>query len=192
MIYKGNRGFSEFIRSIKENHFYGNNKRILKILTDDDLKNIVLPLTYLQRKLSHEHDELILQLITNITEETEEFYQKNNVKNYLEANSLIDQKLLQIAKLRMVILPEFLINKTIHPVTNYTYAVLRAMWLDNDFRKVKKFSISLGNIDLLDINITSSNQISKRLIENEEISEIIDAKKNLNEKLLDLYRSEYP
>jgi len=189
MIYKGNTVYDDFIANIKESHFYGNNKRLYKILTDDDMNELDhKTLSFIQKKLAEEHDQLILSLINLINGDFRVLINKTKPLNYIGANSYIDKKLLQIAKIRMVIIPEFLVNTTIHTISNHEYAVLRALWLDNDFRKIKKFSISLGNTERLEMGNIIRNRSGKKRIDSPEL---IFAKDGLTKKLLDLYREEY-
>jgi hypothetical protein len=189
MIYKGNKKYDDFIANLKDTHFYGNNKRIFKILTDDDMNELDHnSLTFLQKKLAEEHDQLILSLIGLIDGDYSMLMNKSKPFTYIEVNSDIDKRLLQIAKIRMVIIPEFLVNTTTHSVSNHEYAVLRALWLDNDFRKIKKFSISLGNTETLEMADIIRNRSDKKSIESPEL---IIAKDSLTKKLLDLYREEY-
>lgn len=189
MINKGNSLYDKFITRLKESHFYGNNKRILKILTDDDMSVLnYRTMSNFEKKMAQEHDALILSLIEIIQNDYRDLCSISGAKDYIEINSFIDQKLLQIAKIRMVIIPEFLINTTIHSVSNYKYAVLRALWLDNDFRKIKKFSISLGNIESLEMDVITKNQKTNKSIDTIEIK---NAKSSLTEKLLNLYEEEY-
>jgi hypothetical protein len=189
MIYKGNKKYDQFIESLKVNHFYGNNKRIYKILTDEDMKLFNnQKASSIQKKLSLEHDELILTLINILEGNIEHVYPETKKLNYIETNAFIDQKLLQIAKIRMVLMPEFLINTTKHSVSNHEYAVLRALWLDSDFRKIKKISVSLGNVETLE---NSKILRSTKSLENLNSIEITRAKESLTKRLLDLYREEY-
>ena len=190
MIYKGNKKYIDFINYLKEAHFYGNNKRILKLLTDNDLNELDnKTFSYYQKKLAQEHDFLILALIDLLLDsDLKSLLPDSKIINYIKANSIVDEKLLQIAKIRMVIKPEFLINTTIHSVTNHKYAVLRTLWLDKDFRKIKKFSISLGNIETLELgNVIQSNKANK----NPDFPELYEAKENLTKKLYNLYEEEY-
>ena len=189
MIYKGNKKYDDFIANLKDNHFYGNNKRIFKILTDDDMNELDhKTLTFHQKKLAEEHDQLILSIINLIDGDYRMLINKSDPLTYIEVNSHIDKRLLQIAKIRMVIIPEFLVNTTTHSVSNHEYAVLRALWLDNDFRKIKKFSISLGNTETLEMSGIIRERGGKKRIDSPEL---IVAKENLTKKLLDLYREEY-
>jgi hypothetical protein len=189
MIYKGNKKYDDFIANLKDNHFYGNNKRIFKILTDDDMNELDhKTLTFHQKKLAEEHDQLILSIINLIDGDYRMLINKSDPLTYIEVNSHIDKRLLQIAKIRMVIIPEFLVNTTTHSVSNHEYAVLRALWLDNDFRKIKKFSISLGNTETLEMSGIIRERSGKKRIDSPEL---IVAKQNLTKKLLDLYREEY-
>jgi hypothetical protein len=189
MIYKGNKKYDDFIANLKDNHFYGNNKRIFKILTDDDMNELDhKTLTFHQKKLAEEHDQLILSIINLIDGDYRMLINKSDPLTYIEVNSHIDKRLLQIAKIRMVIIPEFLVNTTTHSVSNHEYAVLRALWLDNDFRKIKKFSISLGNTETLEMSGIIIERSGKKRIDSPEL---IVAKENLTKKLLDLYREEY-
>ena len=146
--FRKNKGFISFIEQLTTAHDNGANKRILDILMDDDLESINDQLTYRQTKQLHNLDNKVLELVEFLKQNIED--QSNNGLSKMtlyELISLIDAKLLQIMKLRITIKPEIIANITVHSVTKHKYIVLRALWLDSNFKKTRKFSISIGNIE---------------------------------------------
>lgn len=180
--------------NIKTNSNFGNNKRLLQILEQDlDWKDKFAEQNPLVYKLDSLIDEIILLLDRPINELIEEV--KHNDKltsqegggellisdvNMLSINRHIDLKIIQALKLKMVIKPEFLINTHTHNVTKHQYAILRVLWLDNNLKKTRKYSTSLGNLD----TFGSIENINPNIIKEE--------KKKLELKLQELYAEEYP
>lgn len=179
--------------NIKINSNFGNNKRLLQILEQDlDWKDKFSEQNPLVYKLDTLVDEIILLLERPILEVAEEVKQKDKLipkedggellisdVNMLSINRHIDLKIVQALKLKMVIKPEFLINTHTHNVTKHQYAILRVLWLDNNLKKIRKYSTSLGNID----SFGSIENIDPYLLKIE--------KKKLELKLQELYAEEY-
>lgn len=180
--------------NIKINSNFGNNKRLLQILEQDlDWKDKFSEQNPLVYKLDTLVDEIILLLERPILEVAEEVKQKDKLipkedggellisdVNMLSINRHIDLKIVQALKLKMVIKPEFLINTHTHNVTKHQYAILRVLWLDNNLKKIRKYSTSLGNLD----TFGSIENINPNIIKEE--------KKKLELKLQELYAEEYP
>lgn len=146
--YRINNRFISFVEQLRTSHDIGANKRILDILMDDDLESINEQLTYRQTKQLHNLDNIVLELVEFLNQNLEDQINNGLSKMTLyELISLIDAKLLQIMKLRITIKPEIIANITVHSVTKHKYIVLRALWLDSNFKKTRKFSISIGNIE---------------------------------------------
>lgn len=57
------------------------------------------------------------------------------------------QMSLQLKRLRLVIQPEFHVIKNVHPVSKIPYLSVRGFWLDENDKKVKVFTKSLGRED---------------------------------------------
>jgi hypothetical protein len=174
--FRKNKNYIAFIESIKKSNDSGNLKRVVNILEDDDLESISQPLSYRQRKLLGLLDELVLDTISFLGLSSKDL---NPERSILDIISNVDQKLLQIQKLRMTILPEIIPNTVLNTATKHKYVVLRSFWLDNNFKKIRKYSVSLGN--------------AERLVELKKINPI-DFKAEydeLSKKMVDLYHSEY-
>jgi len=174
--FRKNKKYISFIDSIKKSNDNGNLKRVVNILDDDDLEAISIPLTYQQRKLLGLLDELILDTISFLCLSSKDL---NPERSILDIISNVDQKLLQIQRLRMTILPEIIPNTVINSITKHKYVVLRSYWLDNNFKKVRKYSVSLGNAEKI-ADLKNLNPIDFKS-EYEELSK----------KMVDLYHSEY-
>lgn len=56
----------------------------------------------------------------------------------------ISEYMLQLMRLRMVIKPDFSLSKNKHPQTGITYLAVKAYWLDEEGKKVRKFAKSMG------------------------------------------------
>ncbi len=174
--FRKNKTYLAFIDSIKKSNDSGNLKRLVNILEDSDLESIDTPLTYRQKKLLGHLDVLILETISFLSLSSKELLPERNI---LDIISNVDQKLLQIQKLRMTILPEIMPNIVINSITKHKYVVLRSFWLNNDFKKIRKYSISLGNAEKL-VDLKNIKPIDFKA-EYEELSK----------KMVELYHSEY-
>ena len=178
--FRKNKGFTSFIEQLTSSHDNGANKRILDILMDDDLESINEPLTYRQTKQLHNLDKIVLALVDFLKQDIND--QSNNGLSKMslyELISLIDARLLQIMKLRITIKPEIIANITVHSVTKHKYIVLRALWLDSNFKKTRKFSVSIGNIE----KYGAVNKINPKDF-SVEYNELVT-------KIQNLYNSEY-
>jgi hypothetical protein len=56
----------------------------------------------------------------------------------------INEYLLQLMRLRMVIVPDYKLSKNKHPQTNHTYFAVKAYWIDDEGKKVRQFARSMG------------------------------------------------
>lgn len=59
---------------------------------------------------------------------------------YLRINSY----LLQLMRLRIVINPDYKLSKNKHPQTNHTYFAIKSYWIDDEGKRVRKFTKSIG------------------------------------------------
>ncbi|WP_310594108.1 hypothetical protein [Flavobacterium sp.] len=195
--------FESFRKLIKEHSYFGNNKRLLELLGDG--KDIDWrTLTQKEKYTAATITELINDIVSLLQKPIDEL--SNEVKKYtkiltsnetgfsykrdyddniddvnmLMINHYVDLKVIQTIKLKMVLKPEFLINTHTHNVTKHQYAILRILWIDNNLKKVRKFSTSLGNIE----TFGSIENIDPNLIKVE--------KEKLAQKIKALYAEEYP
>ncbi len=165
----------EVFESTRNNNLYGYNRFITKVLGDPDITDK----TYqnpAKANLLRELDLMVSELASELEKAPELLIEKAKAKNVLELNQYIDNQLLKIARLRMVIEPEFMTNKQVHTQTQRPYIILRALWLDDNMRKIKKFSVSLGSSDSLD-------NIDTVIVEREKF--------NLSKMLENLYKETY-
>ena len=174
--FRKNKNYIAFIESIKKLNDSGNLKRVVNILEDDDLESISQPLSYRQRKLLGLLDELILDTISFLCFSSKDLIPERTIVDII---SNVDQKLLQIHRLRMAILPEIIPNTVLNTATKHKYVVLRSFWLDNNFKKIRKYSVSLGNAEKF-VEIKKINPIDFKAEYDE-----------LSKKMVELYHSEY-
>lgn len=167
---------SEVFESTRNSNLFGYNRFITKVLGDPDIASE----TYknpAKANLLRELETLVSELAIGLEKAPELLIEKANAKNVLELNQYIDNQLLKIARLRLVIEPEFVTNKQVHTQTQRSYIILRALWLDEHMRKIKKFSVSLGSSESLEM-------IDSNLVDKE--------KYNLSQMLANLYKESYP
>ncbi len=56
----------------------------------------------------------------------------------------INEYMHQLMRLRIVIDPDYKLSRNKHPQTGITYLAIKAYWLDDDGKKVRKFTKSIG------------------------------------------------
>jgi hypothetical protein len=71
----------------------------------------------------------------------------NKGGQFHEYHTKFYQMSLQLKRLRLVIQPEFHVIKNVHPVSKIPYLSVRGFWLDDNDKKVKVFTKSLGRED---------------------------------------------
>lgn len=71
----------------------------------------------------------------------------NKGGQFYEFHTKFYQMSLQLKRLRLVIQPEFHVIKNVHPVSKIPYLSVRGFWLDDNDKKVKLFTKSLGRED---------------------------------------------
>lgn len=73
--------------------------------------------------------------------------ESNQGGRFHEFHTKFYQMSLQLKRLRLVIQPEFHVIKNVHPVSKIPYLSVRGFWLDDNDKKVKIFTKSLGRED---------------------------------------------
>lgn len=73
--------------------------------------------------------------------------ESNQGGQFYEFHTKFYQMSLQLKRLRLVIQPEFHVIKNVHPVSKIPYLSVRGFWLDDNDKKVKVFTKSLGRED---------------------------------------------
>lgn len=73
--------------------------------------------------------------------------ESNQGVQFHEFHTKFYQMSLQLKRLRLVIQPEFHVIKNVHPVSKIPYLSVRGFWLDDNDKKVKLFTKSLGRED---------------------------------------------
>lgn len=59
----------------------------------------------------------------------------------------INEYMLQLMRLRIVIDPDYKLSRNKHPQTGITYLAIKAYWIDDEGKKVRKFTKSIGRED---------------------------------------------
>lgn len=166
---------NEVFESTRNSNLFGYNRFIIKVLGDPDFASNTFK-NPAKANLVGELDLMVSEMAGGLEKTPELLIEKAKAKNILELNQYIDNQLLRIARLRMVIEPEFMTNKQVHTQTQRPYIILRVLWLDDNMRKIKKFSVSLGSSDSLE-------NIDPVIVERE--------KYNLTQMLENLYKESY-
>jgi hypothetical protein len=64
-----------------------------------------------------------------------------------DVDNRIGQFVIQLMRLRLVIQPEVQISKNVHPRTNIKYLAIKAYWIDDNGKKIRKFTKSIGRAE---------------------------------------------
>lgn len=131
---------------VTDQSVYNHIRSFISIIYDDKFDSGLYSkpgITYLFSMLERLRDK-ILTLYTkeiNIITESPEYERVYDV--YAKLEGLI----LQLMRLRMVIQPDFQFSKNVHPVSNIAYLAAKGFWIDDDGKKVRTFTKSLGRLD---------------------------------------------
>lgn len=94
-----------------------------------------------------------LATLKNLKEKIVKFYftsleelknEKGDFTDVRDVHLRINEYLLQLMRLRMVIAPDSKLSKNKHPQTNHTYLAIKSYWIDDEGKKVRKFTKSIG------------------------------------------------
>ncbi len=94
-----------------------------------------------------------LSTLKNLKEGFVRFYFKklNELENekldmdcVADIDNRIGEYVIQLMRLRLVIQPEVRISKNVHPRTGHSYLAIKAYWIDDSGKKVRKFTKSVG------------------------------------------------
>jgi hypothetical protein len=97
-----------------------------------------------------------LAALSKLKETFVKFYFKNlddlkteliDMKGVNDVYNRIGQYIIQLMRLRKVIEPEVQISKNVHPRTDINYLAIKAYWIDDNGKKVRKFTKSLGRAE---------------------------------------------
>lgn len=95
-------------------------------------------------KLKEEFREHFYSSLESVVEKYKKQHLPKDVNEYLK---IIDENKLELERLMLIIKPECVknINKTANQ--EYNYCLYRAYWIDWNFKKKLKFSVSLGKVE---------------------------------------------
>jgi hypothetical protein len=67
-----------------------------------------------------------------------------DIDSIADLDARISEYVIQLMRLRLVIQPDVKISKNVHPRTNHSYLAIKAYWIDDSGKKVRKFTKSIG------------------------------------------------
>jgi hypothetical protein len=102
--------------------------------------NINSPLRNELSRVKKEILEFYLSLLTDIKD-------KGEFKYVADTHTAFGNYLLRLMRLRLVVDPEIQLSINVHPQSKIKYLAAKSFWLDNEGRKVRKFTKSLGRLD---------------------------------------------
>lgn len=94
-----------------------------------------------------------LSTLKNLKEEFVSFYFRKlsdlenenlDMDNVADLDARISEYVIQLMRLRLVIQPNVKISKNVHPRTGHSYLAVKAYWIDESGKKVRKFTKSIG------------------------------------------------
>jgi hypothetical protein len=99
--------------------------------------------------------------------------ESNQGVKFHEFHTKFYQMSLQLKRLRLVIQPEFHVIKNVHPISKIPYLSVRGFWLDDNDKKVKIFTKSLGREDSY---VDGKNDVSMLIDAAKQVQELSFAK----------------
>ncbi|MHA8061399.1 hypothetical protein PQG22_09000 [Aquirufa beregesia] len=116
---------------------------VVKYICEDNFKDDV----YCNTENIH-----IWERLSKLKQNMLEYYTQNVCEAkadglFYEFHSKFYQMNVQLNRLRLVIQPEFHVIKNVHPVSKIPYLSVRGFWIDENDKKVKIFTKSLGRED---------------------------------------------
>lgn len=119
-------------------------KEIIQFIADDKFN---------EELYKDSHNWTYLSTLKNLKEEFVIFYfmkLKDLENGNLDIDSIADldarisEYVIQLMRLRLVIQPDVKISKNVHPRTGHRYLAIKAYWIDDSGKKVRKFTKSIG------------------------------------------------
>jgi hypothetical protein len=96
-----------------------------------------------------------------------------------DVNDRIGHFILQLMKLRLVIQPDVQISMNVHPRTNIKYLAIKAYWIDDNGKKIRKFTKSIGRAENYPKGIKDDKALT-------------DGIKLIQPVIFEAYKEEYP
>jgi hypothetical protein len=97
-----------------------------------------------------------LSTLKNLKEEFVTFYFKKlkdlenenlDMDSIADLDARISEYVIQLMRLRLVIQPDVKISTNVHPRTTHPYLAVKAYWIDESGKKVRKFTKSIGRAE---------------------------------------------
>lgn len=172
--------FDSTIPAIKQEDFDKSfNEYIDKFNIPENSKLINANTRQFVNRLNTLKEEFKGHFYSNLESVVEEFKKNKSPKNVNEYLKIIDENKLELERLMLIIQPDCVknVNKTANQ--EYNYCLYRAYWIEWNFKKKLKFSVSLGKVD----EVMDGDDIK------EEYKKI--GEQMLREKLIEEYKKYY-
>lgn len=131
---------------VTDQSVYNHIRNFMTILYDDKFDNGLYAkpgITYLFSKLERLRDKIL----TLYTKEINSIAESHEYNKVYDVYAKLEGMILQLMRLRMVIQPEFQFSKNVHPVSKITYIAAKGFWLEDDGKRVRSITKSLGRED---------------------------------------------
>ena len=119
-------------------------KEIIQFIADDkfdeDLYKDSLNWTYLSTLKSLKEEFVTFYFMKLKDLENENL----DLDSIADLDARISEYVIQLMRLRLVIQPDVKISKNVHPRTDHNYLSIKAYWIDDSGKKVRKFTKSIG------------------------------------------------
>lgn len=103
-----------------------------------------------------------------------------------DVHNTVNNKILQLKRLRMVIDPEIQISQNIHPVSKIAYIAVKSFWIDDNGIKSRDFTKSLGPLEDYGFKEYDKEKVSK------DPKVIEESLKRIQEVIYTRYKEYYP
>jgi len=131
---------------VTDQSVYNHIRNFMTILYDDKFDNGLYsrPGTgYLFSKLEKLRDKILALY----TKEIKSLVESSEYSKVYDVYAKLENMILQLMRLRMVIQPEFQFSKNVHPVSKIPYIAAKGFWLEDDGKKVRCITKSIGRED---------------------------------------------
>ena len=131
---------------IKDPSVYYHVRSFLSILYDDKFDSTLHSnpqISFLFSML----EKLRQKILSLYAEEVKVIAKSPDYHRVYDIYAKLESMILQLMRLRMVIQPEFQFSKNVHPVSKIAYIAVKGFWLEDDGKKVRCITKSLGRMD---------------------------------------------
>jgi hypothetical protein len=131
---------------VKDETVYQHIRSFISFLYDDKFDSSIFS-NIEARLLFSELENLRQKILTLYAEDVNVIAKSLEYSKVYDIYAKLESMILQLMRLRMVIQPEFQFSKNVHPKTQIAYMAAKGFWLEDDGKRVRCITKSLGRMD---------------------------------------------